>query len=67
MWSQGASRIVGVATAVAVGVAGCIDLAKKTQRDWLHWVAVVVVMTNLVLVPLLLFADTYLAASQAAL
>ena len=52
-------QIVGVGAGIATLVAVCIDVARKPQRDWLHWIGVVVVVLNLLLASLLQLAITY--------
>ena len=58
-WFQGGQQVVGFLVAITTGVAVCIDLVKKSRRDWLHWIGVVVVVVDLALVPLLQFVSVY--------
>ena len=58
-WFQGGQQVVGFLVAITTGVAVCIDLVKKSRRDWLHWIGVVVVVVDLALVPLLQFVSFY--------
>ena len=59
LWFQEGKQIVGFVAAITTGVAVCIDLVRKSQRDWLHWIGVVVAVVDLVLVPLLQFVSVY--------
>ena len=58
-WFQGGQQVVGFLVAITTGVAVCIDLVKKSRRDWLHWIGVVVVVVDLALIPLLQFVSVY--------
>jgi len=59
LWFQEGKQVVGFVAAITTGVAVCIDLVIKSQRDWLHWIGVVVAVVDLVLVPLLRFVSIY--------
>lgn len=63
-WCNTASQVVGAIAAIGIVIAVIIDFVKKVQRDWIHWIGIVVSGAILLLFPLLQFAIQYFLIRQ---